>query len=288
MSTNEPLPETRYADSGGLSIAYQVLGRGERDLVIVPPIISHLDEGWRAPTYAAMLLRFAQVFRVIQFDKRGQGLSDRFDGVPTLEDRMDDLRAVMQATGSAVATLFASSEGGAMAALFAASHPSLVDRLVLYAAMAKFTRSADYPHMPTLQQHLDAVSSNWGTPASVRGFAPSMADEPVFVEVFARWQRQSASPGPIKRLMLANDQIDLRAVLPQIRRPTLIIQRRGDRVVRSANGRFLADHIPGATHLELPGVDHIAPAGDTDAIVDAVCDFGARRAQPAAAAAGDR
>ena len=113
MSTDEPLPDTRYADSGGLSIAYQVFGHGERDLVIVPPIISHLDEGWRAPTYAAMLRRFAQVFRVIQFDKRGQGLSDRFDGVPTLEDRMDDLRAVMQAVGSASATLFASSEGGA-------------------------------------------------------------------------------------------------------------------------------------------------------------------------------
>jgi len=273
MTTESATPETLYADSDGLSIAYQVFGSGAQDLVVVPGIVSHVDASWQYDAYARMLRRLAQIFRVIVFDKRGQGLSDHFDGVPTLEERMDDVRAVMQAAGSSRAVLFASSEGGAMAALFTATYPAMVERLVMYASMARFTKASDYPHSPTLEQHLEAVAHSWGKPLSARGFAPSRANDPAFCEWLARYQRQTASPSAIRRLMMANDQIDVRAVLPQIRRPTLIVHRRGDRVVVCGNGRYLADHVPDAVYLELPGADHFAAEGDADAIVDAIGRF---------------
>jgi len=273
VSIELPIPETRYAESDGLSIAYQVFGSGAQDLVVVPGIVSNLDANWQYDSYARMLRQLGQRFRVIVFDKRGQGLSDHFDGVPTLEVRMDDVRAVMQAAGSQKAVLFASSEGGAMAALFTATHPAMVHKLVLYGTMARFTWAPDYPHSLTLEQHLQAVALSWGKPQSMRAFAPSRADDAAFCEAMARYQRQTASPSAIKRLVMANDQIDVRAVLPQIRRPTLILHRRGDRVVRCANGRYLADHVPDAVYLELPGADHIAAEGDADAIVDAIGRF---------------
>jgi len=273
MTPELPIPQTQYAESDGLSIAYQVFGSGTQDLVVVPGIVSHLDMSWQFDTYARMLRRLAQTFRVIVFDKRGQGLSDSFEGVPTLEQRMDDVRDVMQAASSRHAVLFASSEGGAMAALFTATFPAMVDRLVLYGSMARFTAAPDYPHRPTIEQQLQAVAHSWGKPISARGFAPSRAHDEVFCETIARYQRQAASPGAIRRLMMANDQIDVRAVLPQIRRPTLILHRRGDRVVACANARYLADHVPDAVYLELPGVDHLAAEGNADAIVDAICQF---------------
>ena len=273
MTTEHDIPETRYAESDGVSIAYQVFGSGAQDLVIVPGIVTHLEENWRYAHYARMLRQLAKTFRVIMFDKRGQGMSDGFEGVPTLEQRMDDVRAVMQAVDSGKAVLFASSEGGAMAALFTATYPAMVERLVMYATMARFTSAPDYPFSPTLEQHLSAVAYSWGKPVSVRGFAPSRADDADFCEQMARYQRQTASPSGIRRLIVANDQIDVRAILPQIRRPTLVLQRRGDRVVVCANGRYLADYVPDAVYLELPGVDHVAPEGDADAIVDAIRRF---------------
>lgn len=159
MSTEPAIPETHYAVSDGLSIAYQVFGSGTQDLVMIPPIVSHLDANWTIDlTYARMLRRLGQTFRVIVFDKRGQGLSDNFDGVPTLEERMDDLVDVMRAAGSDKAVLFARSEGGSMAALFAATYPEKVRQLVLFGAMARFTHAPDYPHVPTLEQHLQAIA----------------------------------------------------------------------------------------------------------------------------------
>ncbi len=273
MTTEHVIPETLYAESDGLSIAYQVFGSGAQDLVVVPGIVSHIDESWRYESYAHMLRQLAQTFRVIVFDKRGQGLSDSFEGVPTLEERMDDVRDVMRAAGSKKAVLFASSEGGAMAALFTATYPAMVERLVMYAAMARFTRASDYPYTPTLEQSLKAVAQTWGKPISARGFAPSRVNDAAFCEWLARYQRQTASPSAIRRLVVANDQIDVRAILPQIRRPTLILQRRADRVVVNANGRYLADHVPDAVYLELPGADHLAAEGDSGAIVDAIQRF---------------
>jgi len=275
MTAENAIPETRYAESDGLSIAYQVFGSGAQDLVVVPGIVSHLDASWQYEPLARMLRRFAQNFRVIVFDKRGQGLSDAFDGAPTLEERMDDVRAVMQAAASHKAVVVAWSEGGAMAALFTATYPAMVDKLILYGTMARFTQSHDYPHMPTLEQHMQAVARSWGKPISARGFAPSRANDAEFCEQLARYQRQSASPAAIRRLMAANDQIDVRPILPQVRRPTLILHRRGDRVVACANGRYLADHLPDAAYLELPGTDHLWSEGDSDSIVDAIARFAA-------------
>ena len=273
MSTELPIPETRYAESDGLSIAYQVFGSGAQDLVFIPGIVSHLEEQWKEEANARMLRRLAQRFRVICFDKRGQGLSDRFEGVPTLEERMDDVRAVMQAAGSTKAVLFAYSEGGAMGALYTATYPALVERLVMIASMARFCRAPDYPHMPALQHVLKGVADTWGTAASVPLFAPSRSGDAAFCERMARFQRQVASPSAMRRQIIANEKIDVRAILPQIRRPTMIIQRRDDRVVRCGNGRYLADHMPAAVYLELPGDDHLLFEGDMEAIVDAVVGF---------------
>jgi pimeloyl-ACP methyl ester carboxylesterase/class 3 adenylate cyclase len=278
MNTATPIPETRYAETDGLSIAYQVFGSGTQDLLIVPGIVSHLEANWQFDGFADMMGQFAQRFRVIIFDKRGQGLSDRFEGVPTLEQRMDDVRAVMHAAGSTHAVVFATSEGGAMGALFAATYPAMVERLVLVNAMARFSKADDYPHMPTLQRMIEGVADNWGTPAAIPVFAPDRAGDADFCERGARYQRQTASPSAMRRLMLANGEIDVRAVLPQVRRPTLIVQRRGDRVVRCGNGRFLADHVPGAVYLELPGADHMYFEGDMQAIVDAVSRFASTEA----------
>ena len=272
---SDSLPETRYAETDGLSIAYQVFGSGPADLVVLPPVFSHVEANWQYPAYAAMLRRLGERFRVIIFDKRGQGLSDRFEGAPSLEQRMDDLNAVMAASGSRRAVLFAASEAGPMAALFTATYPARVERLILYASMARFTRAPDYPHRPTLDRMLSVVAQTWGTPQSGPLFAPSKADDAQWCEAVARYQRLSASPSAIRRALIANDQIDVREVLPQIRRPTLVIHRRGDRTVTCANGRYLADHVPDAVYLELPGADHLAPEGDSGAIVDAIAGFGA-------------
>jgi pimeloyl-ACP methyl ester carboxylesterase len=275
MSPELPVPETRYVETDGLSIAYQVFGSGAQDLVLIPGIVSHLEAQWQEEASARMLRRLARSFRVICFDKRGQGLSDRFEGVPTLEQRMDDVRAVMQAAGSAKAVLFAYSEGGAMGALYTATYPALVERLAMIGSMARFCRAPGYPHMPPLERVLQGVADTWGTAASAPLFAPSRAGDAAFCERLARFQRQTASPSAIRRLIIANDQIDVRAILPQIRRPTLIVQRRDDRIVRCGNGRYLADHVPDAVYLELPGADHILFEGDMEAIVDAVARFAA-------------
>ncbi|MBP9930718.1 MAG: adenylate/guanylate cyclase domain-containing protein [Rhodoferax sp.] len=273
MTVEFAIPETHYAESDGLSIAYQVFGSGANDLVFIPGIISHLETNWHYASYARMLRLLATHFRVIVFDKRGQGLSDRFDGAPTLEQRMDDVRAVMHAAHSRKAVLFAYSEGGAMGALFTATYPAMVERLVMFGSMARFSKAPDYPHSPTLERMLQGVANTWGTPAAAPSFAPSRAGDAAFCEEMARYQRQTASPSAIRRLLIANDQIDVRAILPQVRRPTLVIQRRGDLVVRCGNGRYLADHIPDAVYLELPGADHLVAEGDMEAIVDAIDHF---------------
>ena len=273
MTSEDPIPETRYADADGLSIAYQVFGQGTQDLVYVPGIITHVEMNWQDPGVAHVLRRLAQKFRVITFDKRGQGMSDSFAGVPTLEERMDDVRAVMQAAGSSRAVLFAWSEGGAMGALFTATYPALVERLILYGSMARFSQAPDYPHRPPLEQILARLLPVWGKPEGMKLFTPDRADDIEYLERGASFQRQSASPSAIKRLMIANDQIDVRAILSQIRRPTLVLHRRGDRAVPYANGRYLADHVPDSIYLELPGNNHMWSEGDSDAIVDAIGQF---------------
>ncbi|HEY5637076.1 MAG TPA: adenylate/guanylate cyclase domain-containing protein [Burkholderiales bacterium] len=288
MSDELRIPETRYAESDGLSIAYQVFGSGKQDLVIVPGIVSHLDADWDDPDHARMRRRFARSFRVIVFDKRGQGLSDHFDGVPTLEERIDDVRAVMQAAGAARAVVFAQSQGGAMASLFAAIYPGMVERLVIYGSMARYTGAPDYPHRPPLDVILQRMDDLWGKSAAVDLFAPSRSDDAPYRERFAKFMRQVASPSAIRRMMIADNEIDVRPVLPQIRRPTLIIHRRGDRSCTVANGRYFAEQIPGATYIEYPGEDHLPWIGDADSIVEAIAHFVGMGAAPAPVEVSER
>ena len=288
MSDDIPVPQTQYVDSDGLSIAYQVSGSGATDLVFVPGIVTHIELNWEIPNQARMLRQLGRHFRVIMFDKRGQGLSDRFEGVPTLEERMDDVRDVMRAAGSSRAVLLAYSEGGAMGALFTATYPEMVERLILLSSMARFSRAPDYPHSPTIEQIHENTAATWGKPDAVRLFAPSRVGDAAFAETLARYQRQSSSPSAIKRLHIANDQIDVRAILPQVRRPTLILHRRRDRAVGVANGRYLADHLPDAEYLELPGNDHFFFEGDADRLVEAIVRFGTAQATRPVSATAER
>ncbi|MEI6723342.1 MAG: adenylate/guanylate cyclase domain-containing protein [Betaproteobacteria bacterium] len=273
MSEDFEIPQTQYAESDGLSIAYQVFGSGSQDLVVIPGIVASIAWTWDDPAMSRMHRDLAKMFRVIMFDKRGQGLSDKYEGVPTLEERMDDVRVVMQAAGSKSAVLFAQSEGGAMAALFAATYPAMVDKLVLWGTMAKFTGADDYPHRRTLEQILVYMKQSWGKANFVQHMTPSRADDAAYCERTARLGLQIMSPSAMQRSCVVNAQIDVRAILPQIRRPTLILHRRGDRIVTVGNGRYLADHIPEATYLEMPGGDHLPWEGESGAIVDAIRHF---------------
>ncbi len=266
-------PETKYAKSGDINIAYQVVGDGPLDLVWVSPFISHLECGWEDPSYARFFHRLASFSRLIMFDKRGTGLSDRVsvNELPTLEQRMDDVRAVMDAVGSERAALFGFSEGGPMSVLFAATYPERTSALLLYGSFARLMEvqiSADQ-----LQPFLDAAERSWGQGMATGMFAPSRVDDPQFKQWWARHERLGGSPGDAVALFRMNMEIDVRHVLPTIRVPTLVLHRTGDQVVPVNQGRYVADHIPGAKYVELPGIDHMPFLGDADAILDELQEF---------------
>ena len=267
-------PETRYTKSGDVNIAYQVVGEGPFDLVVVPAAFSHLEAAWEEPSYARYLKRLASFSRVILLDKRGTGLSDRVAGVPTLEDRMDDVRAVMDAVGSERAALYGASEGGPVTALFTATYPERTAALVLYAPFAKTWVSPQLSPAPELVQPIfDAIERTWGQGLSINRFAPSRAGDEQFKQWWARFERLGASPGAMVALTRMNMEIDIRDVLPLICVPTLILHRVGDRAVDVEHGRYAAELIPGAKYVELPGVDHFPSVGDADAILDEVQEF---------------
>jgi class 3 adenylate cyclase len=264
-------PETHYAKSGDVRIAYQVTGNGPFDLVYVPGFVSNLDNGWDDPGFAHFFTRLAAFSRLILFDKRGTGLSDRDAQIPTLEQRMDDVRAVMDAVGSTKAAVFGVSEGGAMAMLFAATYPERTSALVLYGT---------YGHFPTwvlsaerLPAFISGVEANWGTGASVKAFAPEAGKDPQVQARWARFERLGASPSAVIALMHMNSEIDVRHVLPAIRVPTLVLHRTGDARVNVGAGRYLAEHIRGARYVELPGVDHAIWLGEMDSVIDEVEGF---------------
>jgi class 3 adenylate cyclase/pimeloyl-ACP methyl ester carboxylesterase len=264
-------PETRYAKSGDVHIAYQVVESGPTDLVLVPGFISHIEEWWEEPLSARFLERLASFSRLILFDKRGTGLSDREAGVPTLEQRMDDVRAVLAAAGSERAAVLGVSEGGAMSALFAATYPERTAALVLYGTFAEFCSWVPTPEH--LEHFLHAIDEGWGTGRSLPHFAPSVADDSRFRRWWARYERLGASPGAAMALMRMNSEIDVRHVLPAIRVPTLVLHRTGDVTVDVEAGRYQAAHIPGATYVELPGVDHLPFVGDAEAVLDEIEEF---------------
>ena len=272
-------PPTRYAKSDEVSIAYQVVGGGPIDLVLVQGFATHLDMQWEAAPMARFFERLASFARLVLFDKRGTGLSDPVSDVPTLEQRVDDVRAVLDACGSERAALFGISEGGPMSVMFAAAHPARASALILHGAMGRTTEAPDYPWASPAdalrQSAAQFIAPYWGRDArgTVELFAPSMADDPRAVELAERLERSAASPAMVRKIFEMFLDIDVRAILPTINVPTLVLHRRGDRVVNWRAGRELASQIPGAKYVELPGIDHLPWAGDPDAVLGEVEEF---------------
>jgi class 3 adenylate cyclase/pimeloyl-ACP methyl ester carboxylesterase len=259
-------PETKYARSGDVHIAYQVLGSGPIDLVHVPPVVSNLDFQWEDPLEARYFRRLASFSRLIMFDKRGTGLSDRVD-VATLEERMDDVRAVMEAAGSKRAALFGNSEGGALALLFAATYPQRVSALVLYGAYPRLSWAPDYPDgMTDGESRAEEIREQWGRGGlGVLLSHSGAADDPASVAAMSRWERVSASPAGAVSLLRTILQIDVRHLLSTITAPTLVLYRPAD-VVHAIGSRYLGEHIPGAKTVELPGDCYFPHLGDQEAI----------------------
>jgi len=272
------LPETQYARSGEVNIAYQVVGDAPLDLVFVMGWVSHMEYFWREPRFAKFLMRLASFSRLILFDKRGTGLSDRvpIHELPTLEQRMDDVRTVMEAVGSEKAALVGVSEGGPMCSLFAATYPEKTLALVMIGTYAKRICDDEYPWAPTTEQRqhfFEEMREQWGGPVGVEERAPSVANDPKFRDWWATYLRMGASPGAAVALTQMNAEIDVRRVLPTIRVPSLVIHRTGDLLLKIDEGRFVADCIPGSKFVELPGDDHLPFVGDQDAILDEVEEF---------------
>ncbi len=262
----------RYAKSGEVHVAYRVFGQGSTDLVVFPGFISHLDLWWEEPILARWLAQLAESMRVIMFDKRGTGLSDRVGRQPGMDERMDDARAVMDAAGVERAAIFGISEGGSFASLFAATHPGRCQALVLYGAFARF--SSWFPSPEVLQQFFSYVDKAWGSGASLRRFAPSVAGQKHFQDWWGRFERLGASPAGCIEIMRMNGEIDITDILPSVHVPTLIIHRTDDMTVNVAGGRELAKHIPDARYVELPGNDHLFYIGDNAGeILDLIVEF---------------
>jgi class 3 adenylate cyclase len=272
------MPETRYARSGDVSIAYQVLGEGPFDVIITPGAISHVELQWETAGWAALVQGAAEHARVMVFDKRGTGLSDRIVGAATLEERSDDIRAVMDAVGSERAALIGVSEGAPMSTVFAASHPERASALVLYGGLARALWAPDYLFGDTeremrkaIEEGIEQFETPGGLEAFVRSGLPS-ADERE-VQAWARVARYGASPGASEALDRMNMAIDVRDVLGLISAPTLVINQRGDPWVSTEHGRYLAQHIPGATYVELDGDEHLPSVGFAPRLLAEVVPF---------------
>jgi len=273
------VPHTRYAKSGGVNIAYQTVGDGPVDLVYAPGWISNVELGWEDPAIARFYQRLASFSRLILFDKRGTGLSDRVsdERPPTLEERADDLRAVLDAAGSKRAVLFGVSEGGNMCVVFAVTHPDRTAALVTHGIFAKRIWSADYPWAPTVaerQAWLDGLADRWSDgEMDLTIIAPSVAGDAGLRAAFARRSRLSVSPSAAVALGRMNTDIDIRAILPVISVPTLMFHAVDDRDSKIEEGRWIASRIPGARLIELPTGDHIPYYANQDAVIIAVQEF---------------
>jgi len=251
----------RYAMAGQVSIAYRVMGEGPLDLVWVPGLASNLEIDWESPFLVHLYQRLASFSRLMVFDKRGMGLSDRNVGAPTLEERMDDVRAVMDAVGSERAALIGVSEGGPMSLLFAATYPERTVALVLYGATARYLRDVDYPHdsEEALAEFRRILDDGWGRGESLRVFAPSLLEDDRIREFMGRVERVAGSPGTMRPFLDAIAGIDVRAVLPTVSVPTLVLHATGDTTIPVGAGRWLAEHIEGARFIEFAG-EHLAYA----------------------------
>jgi class 3 adenylate cyclase len=258
------LPDTRYAISGDVNIAYQTMGDGPVDIVVVPGVVSHIEFLHELPGYTSFLRRLATFARVTTFDKRGQGLSDRVSDAPPLEQRVDDFRAVMESIGSQRTVLLGFSEGAPMSAFFAAAYPERVSQLILFGGFAR--------SWVTEEAILQRVKL-WGTGEMIKGVSPGQATNKEAVRRIAKFERLSASPGAIRAYMALNRMIDVTAILPTVRVPTLVLHRRTDTLVPVERGRELAARIPGAKFIEYPDGDHLPWTGDVEAVVGDIREF---------------
>jgi pimeloyl-ACP methyl ester carboxylesterase len=245
------LPTTRYAVSGEVNIAYQTMGDGPIDIVLVPGIVSHVEFLHEFPEYTAFLRRLSTFARVVTFDKRGQGLSDRISGAPSLEERMDDVRAIMDDIGSHRAVLLGVSEGSAMSALFAATYPERVSQLILYGG---FARSADLWGSDSSMEKVLRRIKHWGNGGLIKGANPSRAEDQEAVNQFAKFERLSASPGAYKAIVLLNMLIDVRSILPTVRVPTLVLHRRNELWFQSSGDGIWRRESPAPKLLNIPAV----------------------------------
>jgi class 3 adenylate cyclase len=272
--------ETTYVRSGEVHIAFSITGQGPIDLVFVPGWIWQLEQIWEEPTVARFLNRLASFSRLIMFDRRGSGLSDPLPRAPTLEEQMDDVVAVMDAAGSQQAALYAQLEGGAMAALFAATHPERTKALVIYEGQPRMSWAPGYDWALRPEERELQAGEPWGDGSRLRVLSPRSADDPRLLAWFGRLERLAASPGVAGRLIRMNAQVDVRAVLPQVQAPTLILHRKDDGFVDVRHSRYLAEHIPGAKYVELPGDEVFAFGPGNEPLLDEIEEFltGARQA----------
>ena len=281
-------PETRYARSSGLSIAYQVLGDGPLDLLLVHGFVSHLDVAWEEPHLSQFLNRLASFSRLILFDKRGTGLSDPVGEPPTFAERMADIRAVLDAVGSERAALFGISEGGPLSIVFSVTYPERTSALIAYGSYARWLRDDDYPWGRSPQQFADflaGIERAWETGEWWIQHNPTALADERYRRWWARYLRAGASPGMATALVRMNAQIDVRDILPGVSVPTLVLHRTNERWFDVGNGRYLASRIPNARLVELPGVDHVPWVGDAEAVLKEIEGFlvgaHARRRGPA-------
>ena len=268
------VPATHYARSGDVNIAYQIVGEGPVDVVYVPGFLSHVEWSWEHPPFARFLRRISSFSRLILLDKRGTGMSDPVPGIAPPAERIDDIRAVMDAAGSERAVLLGVFEGAALSLDFAAARPDRIAGLVLYASLAKFTQDEEYPwgwSPAAIQLYLAASEDGWGSGEGADLLVAESDDR--YRAWFARLLRLSASPGMATTLMRMNTELDVRASLPSITAPTLVIHRTDDPLVGVEHGRYVAEHVPGARLVEFPGSDHWPWAGNADPILGEIEEF---------------
>ncbi len=269
-------PETHYTKCGTINIAYQVLGEGPLDILLVPGWITNLDILWEEPRLSRFLLRLASFSRLILFDKRGTGLSDRVTNTPTLEERMEDVRSVMAAVGSTEAALVGWSEGGPMCALFAATYPEMTRALVMIGSYPRRFKTEDYPIGPSKEENdafIASIEDNWGTDFALAVRAPSLLEDSSFRAWWGRYLRMSASPSAAQALTQANSEIDIRDILPSIAVPTLLLHATGDMTLDVEHSRYMVTRIPGARLIEVDSDDHLPWLKGSNAILSNIEDF---------------
>ncbi|MGY4626458.1 adenylate/guanylate cyclase domain-containing protein [Bradyrhizobium sp. USDA 4486] len=265
------LPVTRYASSGDVSIAYQTMGDGPVDIILVPGIVSHVEHMHELTGYTPFLRRLSSFGRVVTFDKRGQGLSDRVAGVPSLEQRIDDVRAVMDAVGSRQATLLGFSEGCAMSAMFAATHPDRVSKLIMFGGFARF--ADNFPSVEEFKEIMSQRASSWGDGKFLMRIISAEHHTPELLSQYAKFERLSASPGAYRAIALMNIDIDIKSILPTIRVPTLVLHRATDAMLKVELGRDLASRIHGAKYIEYPNGGHAFWFGDAEPLLGDIEEF---------------